>query len=728
MKKLIRYSLKTVAWILALIVFLWIALWAYVELNEEMLIGKISAAVRTTTRGEVRIGGASVSLIRTFPILSLQLSEVVLRDSLYSSHKKNFLTASDIYLRISLRELFRGRSALGRITINNGSMNILTDTLGRTNEYMLSQEKKPEGQPATSVPLFILNNMNFNYENPIRKKLYQGWIRRFRGEVKTSERFVSIAIVADLLVKNLAFNTLKGSYVKNKEVSGNFVLIYNKPKRDLLVNHVAMRIDGQSFLFDGYFRVDSSRSDFSLSVSTRDIDYEKAGTLLTDTLRARLRRYSFSRPVSPKVTITGQTAKNNAPDVRIQMNVDLATLTSFAGFTSLRFNKGSGKVDISIISSEKARDTLNGDLNGSVILKEAEIKYLPRDFKLKECNGTITFNSNDIIIDSLAAVAGQSKLIMNGHTKNLITLGDNDPGTLVMHWKLFSPDLHIKDFKAFLAKGKSSAKQSSLDKIFESGDVYIQLAASKMDYNHFKATHVEGQLILKESGIQLQKVFFNHANGSMEINGEIQNGTISNPVRLHTKMKNMDVPLLFAAFDNFGQDAITKNNLEGRLTANVNFKTALTNQAKLISGESEGSIGFLLENGELNNFGPLIEVTKKAFKKQDFTKIRFADLKNKLDITGTTFIINPMEIRSTAFTFFVEGVYDIKKGTDMSIRLPLRNLTRNQAHTDLGEDSRARKGLSLRLRAKTGVDGKLKVSWDPFRRSIKNRNLTRDSL
>jgi hypothetical protein len=147
----------------------------------------------------------------------------------------------------------------------------------------------------------------------------------------------------------------------------------------------------------------------------------------------------------------------------------------------------------------------------------------------------------------------------------------------------------------------------------------------------------------------------------------------------------------------------------------------------LISNASEGSIHFLLEDGELNNFEPLLEISRKAFKKQDFSQIRFADVKNRLDVKGSTFIVNTMDIRSTALNFVVEGTYDVKKGTDMSIKFPLNNLTRSQANTDISDGGRSKKGVSLRLRLKTGDDGKLKITWDPFRRSIKKKEDARDS-
>jgi hypothetical protein len=97
-------------------------------------------------------------------------------------------------------------------------------------------------------------------------------------------------------------------------------------------------------------------------------------------------------------------------------------------------------------------------------------------------------------------------------------------------------------------------------------------------------------------------------------------------------------------------------------------------------------------------------------------------------VKGTAFIVNPMDIRSTALNFSVEGIYDYKKGTDMSIKLPLRNLMNSQANTDISDAGKTRKGLGLRLRAKTGEDGKLKISWDPFRLSVRNRENVKDTI
>ena len=80
-----------------------------------------------------------------------------------------------------------------------------------------------------------------------------------------------------------------------------------------------------------------------------------------------------------------------------------------------------------------------------------------------------------------------------------------------------------------------------------------------------------------------------------------------------------------------------------------------------------------------------------------------------------------MEIRSTAFALYAEGIYDLKTGADMSLQIPLSNLSKKQDQ-DIPPDSRgndSKAGLSVRLRAKTGSDGKVKITWDPFKKALK---------
>src|SRR5690606_32491980 len=270
--------------------------------------------------------------------------------------------------------------------------------------------------------------------------------------------------------------------------------------------------------------------------------------------------------------------------------------------------------------------------------------------------------------------------------------------------------IYLSDFEAFLTNpetesgARSAARfgttSAKVDQMFSEGDIFISLNTPELEYNAFTASAVEARLVLQKTGIVLEKVSFKHAGGTMNLSGQMVNGVDFNPVTIHSRMTDMDIPLLFKAFDNFGQDAITYENLKGKLSAELDFTTAVTNEAEIIREASEGTIDFVLKNGELNNFAPMAAISEKVFKKQDFSEIQFAELSNRLDIKVAAFVINPMDIRCTALKFSVEGVYDVVEGTDMSIRLPFQNFTRSQANTDIAEGGKPKQGLGVRIRAR----------------------------
>jgi hypothetical protein len=791
---------------------IWLVLLIYVNANEQSLLKKVADAVHKRTKGDVKIGGLSVSFFRTFPVLSLQLKDVVLKDSVYHLHHKELLTAKDIYLRASISGLITHKDVIGKVILSDGAINLVTDSSGNTNEYVLKSSKNDKQSGKFSMPDIILKSMIINYQNLKRKKHYYGIVKTLRCNTTLNGPMVFFKLRLGMLVKNISFNTIRGAYLKEKYVDGSFTLAYNSQTMDIIVHRVTLNVDDHPFHFEGKFNVDNNVANFNLNITTQNIVYTTATSFLTDSLSRRLNEYTVLKPIGFTVKIAGKTnsaaipliqawatLKNNEVitpqgvfedcslkgyytnevikgkprldensllefknvsaqwekilvyskkvkfsnlvtpflECDIASSVDMKALNRLSGSSSLQFLKGSTSVKIEFKGPIMGEDSTASNINGEINFYDASIKYLPRNFLLSGCEGYLKFINNDLYVNKLTATTGKTKLQMKGSAKNFLSLLNISPEKLVLDWTVTSPTLHLSDFKAFLSKtvnskpekheAKFSAASSKVDKMFADADMYINFDVPQMDYKSFRATNVKATVIMKRTEIAFENVSFNHAKGFMTVRGFMKNGERANPVHLKTVMHDMDIPTLFEAFNNFGQDAVTFKNLKGKLTADVDFNTAITNNAEIISSASEGSIHFVLENGELNNFEPLLEISKKAFKKQDFSQIKFADLRNKLDVKGTTFIVNPMDIRSTALNLSVEGIYDFKKGTDMSIKFPLTNLTKSQANTDISDDGKRKKGVSLRLRAKTGDDGKLKVTWDPFRKSIKNKQDIKDS-
>jgi len=410
---------------------------------------------------------------------------------------------------------------------------------------------------------------------------------------------------------------------------------------------------------------------------------------------------------------------------------DLHSLNDLIGSKSIQFEKGTGKLNISYQGPLQNSDSVEAQINGNLQIRNTAVYYLPRDFLLSNCNGTVLFKGQDLYIADLQATVGTSIFKMDGSAKNLLSLMGKNPEKLVLNWNIASRSLNLHDFISFLRKPSESVSKANqklaviktgaqIDHLLKDCTVHLQLKANQFRYKKFSATAVAADLLLAHDRVELQKAALSHAGGSLEISGMIQNTAEANSISIHSEMNKVDLPKVFAAFDNFGQTAIEYKNLQGKLTATINLNGQISNVAELEPNSLKGSIDWSIQDGRLIQYEPLEKISQFAFKNRSFSDIYFAELKDRFEILGTEIKINRMEIQSTALTMFAEGSYDMKKGADMSIQIPLSNLKAKKdviAPANKGINSKT--GISLRLRAKTASDGKLNISWDPFKRALK---------
>ncbi|MBE7171438.1 MAG: hypothetical protein INR73_12655 [Williamsia sp.] len=414
----------------------------------------------------------------------------------------------------------------------------------------------------------------------------------------------------------------------------------------------------------------------------------------------------------------------------IQSSIDLKALNNVLSSNTVEFTKGSGAVNATYRGPVMEGDTAAVSIHGSIDLKEADLVYTPRNLPFTNSSGSIQFDDKDVYVKNLKTSAANSPLVMNGSIKNFISLINKSPEKINLDWNISSSRLNLGDFLAYLEKRsvRSRSKKNisalirQIDRMLEDCAVDLQLNADRLLYKKFDASHVAANIQLTNNLIALRKVVVQHAGGTLVLNGSLTEHPAGNLLSLTTDMNNVNVPLIFKAFDNFGQDGITDKNLKGKLDADVKITGLITQRAGLADNTLKGIVNFNLKNGELIDFEPIEKISAAALNNKGVSTVKFADLKNKLDINGSAIRLNRMEIRSSVFTMFVEGLYDLKKGTDLSIQVPLNNLTKSKEDFTLkNKGTKSKTGVSVWLRAKTGDNGRAKISWDPFKRGIKER-------
>lgn len=414
----------------------------------------------------------------------------------------------------------------------------------------------------------------------------------------------------------------------------------------------------------------------------------------------------------------------------------LEKLNNLINSDLLQLTSGNGSVNIDYKGPIEKNTNTNSLLNGSVSFKNGTVLYASRDVEMKNVTGMLSFKNSDVLVENLQCNVLNNKIVMQGLAKNLLTLINTEPGKASIDWNIYSPSLNLGSFIYLLKPGKKKAANqkrgntitsaaSKIDDVLEKASLHVKLNAANLYYKKFTAGNVNADITLLEDKYIINNVSMYHGGGSIDLKGSIlKQKTNYLKSAFNATLINVDVKKVFEAFDNFGQDGITAQNLEGKLTSVITGSLGLDENGKVLPAGVEAVANFSLKDGALNNYEPIKKMQNILFKNRDFENIRFAELKDRLEIHGPEIKINKMEIQSTVLSFYVEGIYNTQGNTDISIQVPLNNLKKRGADynpENIGTDKKG--GKSIYLRGRPGSDGKVNFKIDLFNKYKKEKKI-----
>ena len=808
MKKVLKYTLRSLAVILGLLLLLSVGGWIYLNQHKAEILGYINTESAKRMHGQITVGDISASLFNTFPKLSVSLNEVHIQDSLWPQHRHDLLYARNAFANIDLFQLITGHIRVSKVILDHALIYVYTDSTGYTNTSIFKKTNLANKTVEEKVhyPNLEIRNSNVIVEKINKNKFFSFEIPRILCKVNTRENEPTLDLDINLqaTVKSLAFNKEKGSFIEGKKAKGKFRIQSNPDSKVLQFEKISIEIDRQNFTTSGKFFLADVPALFTLSLQTENLTYKKAVSFLTENIRTKLLQYDISDGINSIIcNLDGTDSGYRTPSIHLSVfakdkniHTPLADLekTSFRGsFTNeaikgaghsdensilhfialdgvwqdisfhsdsmiirnliqpviscqvkagfplvgldnliddrtLNFTKGWGNVNLRYTGPLTDNEQVAKDLYGDFIMDSAEFTYMPMNFNLTNGKGKINFAGKDMTIEDLHLNAGNTDLLLNGTMKNL--LSSNGKGGLVtLDWNIRSNRINLSDFKAFLKKKSGSEPKkkkkvllsetlSKITDLLETDNMQLDLQAKQLNYKKFAATNIRTVMELDEDAINVKDLTLDEAGGTIKAQGSVRNQIASNPFSFKATFRHVDMSKLLAAFNNFGQNAITDKNIQGSLDASIDLKGEVTEKFQVISDSTKGQVDFNLREGRLVQFEPVQKISQTVFKNRNFSDIQFADLHDRLSIAGKTITINRMEIQSSVMNMFVEGTYNMKKGADLSIQVPLSNLSPgDKVPENRGTDSRT--GVSAVLRAKNGDDGKLKITWDPFKKSVR---------
>lgn len=417
----------------------------------------------------------------------------------------------------------------------------------------------------------------------------------------------------------------------------------------------------------------------------------------------------------------------------LRTHFPLQKLNDILGSNALQLTSGDGAANITYKGPIQRNNATNSFVNGVVSIKNGAVLYAPRGIELQSVNGRILFKNSNVFVENLQCVVLNNKIVMNGRALNLLTMIDSEPNKVNLDWNIYSPSLNLNAFTFLLKARKKVVVASSsrklvkmankIDQVLDQGSISVNLRADHLLYKKFEAANTSAFVTLLQDRYIINNVSMNTAGGSMQLNGSLiaQNANSHN-AKINVTLNNVDVSKIFTEFNNFGQDGITAQSLQGKLSAKIDASLNVNDEGKADPGSLESIVDFSLKDGALNNYEPVKKMQNFLFKNRDFENIRFAELKDRFEIKNQEVKINRMEIQSSVMSMFVEGLYSKKGNTDISIQVPLSNIHKRGADfnpENIGVDSKA--GRSIHLRGRPGPDGNIKFKLDLFNKFKKER-------
>jgi hypothetical protein len=804
LKKYLRYTVKGLAVLVGVFLFVYIAAYAYVVLNKKSILQEIKEQVAAKLNGDVKIGDISLGFLTTFPHISVLLENVSVKDTLFNQHHHPFFEGEKIYLNLSVTNIIQKKSPVNGIRIEKGQLYVYTDTSGYTNAYLFSPKnnKNASKKPASEneIDYIKLRRVRLVLNDLKKRKLYDFDVTKFNCDIKTTDSALRFKTKNDVLIHSLAFNTNNGSFVKEARFEGNFNVFFNKIRRQLSFNDLDISIKDHPFKISGIFDFAKAKT-FFFKVTTRSIDYDLAKSLLTEKNSKALSVVKLEKPIdeitaevsgrlnggTPLVNAIYTCRQNNVKsaygnfsncifsgsytnefikgeprtdinsrlqfhnftgewegltiksqniyldnlevplvNADIKTDFDLTQLNTLIGSSTLDFHEGKGLLDVKYTGPLKENTKTNTLLNGKCTFSNGILMYHPRGIEVKNLNGNITFKSSDVYVNDFRGNVQGNKIIMNGSGKNLLALMKTNPGKMSLDWNVYSPSLNLGSFTSLLKtrvtavrkKNSKSRIGNNIDQIISQANFNLNLKTDQLTYKRFTATNVKASLGMANENWILNNVSLNHGGGSMVISGNLNaKNTKYFESNIKVNMENVDVNKVFYAFNNFGQNGISSENLRGKLTSSADVKMDIDRDLSGTPKNMEGFIDFSLKKGALLHYDPLLKVQQIAFKKRNFDEIYFAELKDRFDIKDREIVINRMEIESTVLTLFVEGVYSLRGNTDISLQVPLNNMKKREEDykpENKGPDAKA--GASVYIRGRPGDDGNIKFKLDLFRK------------
>lgn len=384
-----------------------------------------------------------------------------------------------------------------------------------------------------------------------------------------------------------------------------------------------------------------------------------------------------------------QGLKNPEINLAFDGNIPLDAVYGFFGET---VTEGSGFIRIKQLSlGGRLKDMTSMyriprvALGGHVVFDQAHllVNSIPTTLE----TGQLLLQNNAFTASNVILKTEKSDLVFNGEFQNLLPVLLSDSLNSQNAKLRFQASLNAQkvDLNELLAlsgghseeeiEDAAPIEQDSLNKksnqqrerltSFLEGTFITNI--QQITYNELEGQNFNGEVAFRNSIMLLKGVQVTSMDGVFELNGKIFFEKEPR-IALFVDCDNIDMQQFLAQTNNFGQEAITAENIRGRLKALVQINLFLDSLGNFKNEDLYVVADVSLKNGELINV-KLFEGFSSFIKMRDLRHIVFTELNNQFKIENGQFVMPAMFLQSNALNLVIGGTYNFNHDMDFRLKI-----------------------------------------------------------
>lgn len=221
--------------------------------------------------------------------------------------------------------LLHGAIDIKKMNIRDAVIDMYTDATGYSNSAIFKKKApKDTSEDSGSFPKLrniLLENVTLGIEDVKNGKKYKFTVHELDGDIDYTLSGWEAAIDLDALAHSMAFNTVHGSFIKEKTLIGRFDVSYDEGEGFITAKPNLLEIGGDDFTIGAKIRVGGETADFTINIANESVLWRNVSHLLSPNISDKLDMFNLDRPIAVKCDLIGDFNAEGDPSIFVKAEI-----------------------------------------------------------------------------------------------------------------------------------------------------------------------------------------------------------------------------------------------------------------------------------------------------------------------------------------------------------------------------------------------------------------------